>query len=245
MSTKSHNKTINFLFFEREKMKRTKLIDRRLPDYTRGEEIFNMVSHIVGGGLGVIIFALCVIKAFLNHDVYQIVSSFIYGAAMVILYTVSSVYHGLKSEMAKKVMQVIDHCSVFILISGTYTPIALCSLREHNAFLGWGVFGVVWAVSALGITLNAIDLKKYNVFSIICYLAQGWCIILTGKAAIDAIGINGFFWLLAGGISYTIGAVLYGIAGKKTVRYMHSIFHIFVVVGSFLQFIAIIFYVLI
>ncbi len=226
-------------------MKRTKLIDRRLPDYTRGEEIFNMVSHIVGGGMGIIICALCVIKSFLNHDAYQIVGSFIYGFSMIILYTMSSVYHGLKHEMAKKVLQVIDHCAVFILISGTYTPIALTSLREYNTAMGWIVFGVVWGVSALGITLNAIDLKKYSIFSIICYLAQGWCIILTGKAAISAIGKEGFLWLLAGGIAYTLGAVLYGIAGKKTVRYMHSVFHIFVVLGSVLQFIAILLYVLI
>ena len=226
-------------------MKRTKLIDRRLPDYTRGEEIFNMVSHIVGGGAGVAICALCVVKAFLNSDAYQIVGAFIYGFSMIILYTISSVYHGLKSEMAKKVMQVIDHCAVFILISGTYTPIALTSLREYSTALGWTVFGVVWGVSALGITLNAIDLKKYNIFSIICYLVQGWCIVLTGKTAINAIGTEGFLWLLAGGIAYTIGAVLYGIAGKKTVRYMHSVFHIFVVLGSVLQFFAILFYVLV
>lgn len=226
-------------------MKRTKLIDRRLPDYTRGEEIFNMVSHIVGGGAGVAICALCVVKAFLNSDAYQIVGAFIYGFSMIILYTISSVYHGLKSEMAKKVMQVIDHCAVFILISGTYTPIALTSLREYSTALGWTVFGVVWGVSALGITLNAIDLKKYNIFSIICYLVQGWCIVLTGKTAINAIGTEGFLWLLAGGIAYTIGAVLYGIAGKKTVRYMHSVFHIFVVFGSVLQFFAILFYVLV
>ncbi len=226
-------------------MKRTKLIDRRLPDYTRGEEIFNMVSHIVGGGLGVIICALCIIKSFLNHDAYQIVGSFIYGFSMIVLYTMSSIYHGLKHETAKKVMQIIDHCAVFILISGTYTPIALSSLLKYNTALGWSVFGVVWGVSAVGITLNAIDLKKYNVFSIICYLAQGWCIILTGKAAIAAIGTKGFLWLLSGGIAYTIGAVLYGIAGRKTVRYMHSVFHIFVVLGSVLQFIAILFYVLV
>lgn len=226
-------------------MKRTKLADRLLPDYTRGEEIFNMVSHTVGGGVGVIICALCIIKSFLNHNAYQVVGSFIYGFSMIILYSVSSVYHGLKPPTAKKVMQVIDHCSVFILISGTYTPIALTSLREYSTALGWTVFGVVWGVSALGITLNAIDLKKYNVFSIICYLAQGWCIILTGKAAIKAIGTEGFLWLLAGGIAYTIGAVLYGIAGKKTVRYMHSVFHIFVVIGSILQFVAIFLYVLV
>lgn len=226
-------------------MQRTKLIDRLLPDYTRGEEIFNMVSHIVGGGFGVAICALCVIKAFLHSNAYGIVGAFIYGFSMIILYTISSVYHGLKHETAKKVMQIIDHCSIFILIAGTYTPIVLTSLREYNPFIGWTVFGVVWGVSALGITLNAIDLKKYHTFSLICYLAQGWCIILTGKAALSAIGTTGFMWLLAGGIAYSIGAVLYAIAGSKNVRYMHSIFHIFVVIGSLLQFIAILFYVLV
>ena len=226
-------------------MQRTKLIDRRLPDYTRGEEIFNMVSHIVGGALGITVCTLCIIKSFLIGDAYAVVGSFIYGFSMIVLYTMSSVYHGLKPEMAKKVMQVIDHCSVFILISGTYTPIALTALREYNTAMGWTVFGVVWGMSALGITLNAIDLKKYNVFSIVCYLVQGWCIILTGKAAIEAIGTKGFFWLLMGGIAYTIGAVLYGMADKKKVRNMHSVFHIFVVIGSFLQFIAILFYVLV
>ncbi|MBQ2136169.1 MAG: hemolysin III family protein, partial [Clostridia bacterium] len=210
-------------------MKRTKLIDRILPDYTRGEEIFNMVSHIVGGGFGVIALATCVIRGFLNWDAYQIVGAFIYGFSMVILYTVSSVYHGLIPPMAKKVMQVIDHCSIFILIAGTYTPIALTSLRSYNTALGWTVFGIVWGVSALGITLNAIDLKKYNIFSIICYLAQGWCIILTGKAAISAMGMKAFMWLLAGGISYTVGAVFYGVAAKGGHRYIHSVFHIFVV----------------
>lgn len=225
-------------------MRRTKLIDRRLPDYTRGEEIFNMVTHIVGGGFGVIALATCVVKAFLNHDAYQIVGAFIYGFAMVILYTMSSVYHGLKHEMAKKVMQVIDHCSVFILIAGTYTPITLTVLREANPFLGWAIFGVVWGVSALGITLNAIDLKKYNIFSFICYLVLGWCIVIPGKTAIRAIPKEGFWWLLAGGIAYSLGAVLYAIAGGKKVRYMHSVFHIFVVLGSIFQYVAIIWYML-
>ena len=226
-------------------MKRTKLIDRKLPDYTRGEEIFNMVSHIVGGAFGIVALATCVVKAFLNGDPYQVVGAFIYGFSMIILYTISSVYHGLIPPMAKKVMQVIDHCSVFILIAGTYTPIALVPLREYSTALGWTIFGIVWGVSALGITLNAIDLKKYNVFSVICYIALGWCIVFTGKKAVDAIGLKGFLWLLAGGISYTVGAVLYGIAGHSVHRYMHSVFHIFVVIGSILQYFCIIFYILV
>lgn len=225
-------------------MKRTKLTDRKLPDYTRGEEIFNMVSHIVGGAFGIVALVTCVVKGFVNGEPYEIVSAFIYGFSMIMLYTMSSVYHGLIPETAKKVMQVIDHCTVFILIAGTYTPITLCSLRQHNVALGWTVFGIVWGVSILGITLNAIDLKKYHVFSGICYIALGWCIVLTGKSAIIAIGYKGFAWILAGGIAYTIGAVLYAIAGRKVHRYMHSVFHIFVVIGSILQYFGILFYVL-
>ena len=141
-------------------------------------------------------------------------------------------------------MQILDHCTIFVLISGTYTPIALCTLREANTALGWVIFGIVWGVSALGITLNAIDLKKYNVFSVICYLALGWCIVFSGKTAITAIPRPAFMWLLAGGISYSIGAVLYSIAGKKVHRYMHSVFHIFVVLGSILQYFAIILYII-
>lgn len=225
-------------------MERTKLIDRKLPGYTRGEEIFNMVSHIVGGGFGVIALATCVIKAFLCSNAYGIVGAFIYGISMIMLYTMSSVYHGLKNETAKKVFQIIDHCTIFILIAGTYTPIVLGPIREANAFLGWTIFGLVWGVSALGITLNAIDLKKYAVFSMICYIGLGWCIVLSGKTAIQAIPFPAMMFILAGGVSYTVGAVFYGIAAKKKWRYIHSVFHLFVVLGSILQYFGIIIYII-
>ncbi|MBO4692788.1 MAG: hemolysin III family protein [Clostridia bacterium] len=225
-------------------MKRIRLKDRLLPDYTRGEEIFNMVSHIVGGVFGITALVCCTIKAFIKFDAYSIVSAFIYGFSMVILYTMSSVYHGLKPETAKKVMQVIDHCTIFLLIAGTYTPVTLVALRRENTTLSWVIFGVVWGFSALGITLNAIDLKKYAVFSMICYIGLGWCIIFPLKTTVHALGCAGFRWLLAGGISYTLGSVLYAIAGKKIHLYMHSIFHIFVVLGSILQFVCIFFYVI-
>ena len=227
-------------------VKRIKLKDRVLPDYTRGEEIFNMVSHIVGGGFGVIALAACVTKAFIFGDAYDIVGAFIYGFSMVILYTMSSLYHGLKPPTAKKVFQVLDHCTIFALIAGTYTPIALSGIRPANAVLGWGIFGFVWAVTALGITLNAIDLKRYSTLSMVLYIALGWCIIFTGSSAIEALGPLGMNWMLAGGISYTVGAVFYGIAGhgKKPRRYIHSVFHLFVDVGSILQFIGIILYIL-
>ncbi len=226
-------------------MKRTKLKDRVLPDYTKGEEIFNMVSHIVGGGLGIIIAVVCIIKSFMNNDIYQIISAFIYGFSMIILYAMSSIYHGLIPKTAKKVFQIIDHCAIFILIAGTYTPIALCPIRENNAIIGWGLLGFVWAMSILGVTLNAIDLKKYSLFSNVCYIAVGWCVLFVIKPTIQAVSWGGFWWLLSGGIAYTVGAVFYAFAAKGGPRYIHSIFHLFVLLGTILQAVCVIFYVLI
>ena len=223
-------------------MKRTKLVDRILPTYTKGEEIFNMVSHIVGGAVGIAALALCVIFAALHRNVFGVVGSAIYGASMIILYTMSSIYHGLKPElMAKKVFQVIDHCSIFLLIAGTYTPITLSSLRAANPALGWTIFGIIWGVAALGITLNAIDIKAYKKFSAICYIVMGWCIVFAWKPTVAALGFGGIALLLAGGISYTIGALFYYFLKKK--KYMHSVFHLFVVIGSILHMLSILLYV--
>lgn len=224
-------------------MARQKLADRKLPDYTKGEEIFNMVSHIAGGAVGITAVVLCVVFAALHHNVYGVVGSAIYGASMIILYTMSSIYHGLKPElMAKKVFQVIDHCSIFLLIAGTYTPIALCSLREYNTALGWVIFGIIWGFAALGIVFNSIDIKAYSKFSAICYLVMGWCIVLAWKPTAQMLTGGGIALLLAGGISYTIGALFYYFLKKK--KYMHSVFHLFVVIGSILHFLCILFYVI-
>lgn len=225
-------------------MKRTKLIDRKLPNYTRGEEIFNMVSHIVGGGFGVIVLVSCLIYSILFSNAYGIIGSLIYGSSMVVLYTMSSLYHGLKNETAKKVFQIIDHCTIFILIAGTYTPILLCKIIPANAVLGWGIITLVWGVSTIGIVLNAIDLKRYSIFSMICYVGLGWCIMLGGKTALNAIPKTALIYIIAGGVAYTVGAVIYAIAKKMKLKYIHSIFHLFVVLGSIIQYIGIIFYIL-
>ena len=223
-------------------MKRTKLKDRQLPDYTKGEEIFNMVTHIVGGALGIAYLVLCVIYAATHSDPYAVVSSAIYGASVVVLFSVSSIYHSLHPSKGKKVMQVLDHCVIYFMIAGTYTPITLCALRENSPALGWTVFGVVWGMSAFAALLNAIDLKKYKVFSIISYLAIGWCVVFTVKPVYESIGFEGFLWLLTGGVLYTVGAVLYMLGHKK--RYIHSVFHIFIDLASVCHFICILFYVL-
>ena len=224
-------------------MTRTKLKDRVLPYYTKGEEIFNMTSHIVGGAFGIVALVLCVVFAAIHHNGYGVVSSSIYGVTMILLYTMSSIYHGLKPQRkAKKVFQILDHCSIFLLIAGSYTPFCLVTFREYNTALGWSIFGIIWTIAILGITLNSIDIKKFKVFSMICYIGMGWCIVLAAKATIEALSMPGIVLLLTGGVAYTVGAVLYG-AGKKH-RYMHSVFHLFVVAGSILHFFCILFYVI-
>ena len=223
-------------------MKRTKLSDRRLPDYSRGEEIMNMVTHIVGGALGIAVLTLCVIRAALHENIYGVVTSAIYGASMVTMYTISSVYHGLKPNLGKKVMQVIDHCTIYFLIAGTYTVLVLSALRPAYPLLGWGIFAFEWAMAALATTLTAIDLKKYRVFSMVCYIGMGWAIIPFWRQVVEVLGGWGFGFLLAGGIAYTIGSILYGL-GRKT-KWMHSVFHIFVILGSLLQFFTVLFYAL-
>ena len=224
-------------------MKRIKLSERVLPTYTKGEEIFNMTSHIVGGALGIVALVLCVIFAAVRHNVYGVISGAIFGVSMILLYTMSSIYHGLrKDSKAKKVMQVLDHCSIFLLIAGSYTPFALCTLREYDTATGWIIFGVIWATAILGIVLNSIDIKRYKIFSMICYLVMGWCIIVKINVLPALLGPIGFALLVAGGIVYTIGAIFYGV-GKK-LKYMHSIFHLFILAGSFLHFLCILLYVM-
>ena len=222
--------------------KRTKLADRAMPRYSKGEEQMNMITHIVGGGLGVMALFLCVGRAALHHNGWGAWTAIIYGLAMITLYTMSSVYHGLRDSMGKRVMQVMDHCTIYALIAGTYTPIVLTGIRPENPALGWGLFALEWALAALAITLTAIDLKKYNVFSMICYIGMGWAVIPFAGLVIKLLGAGCFWLLLGGGVAFTIGAVLYG-AGKKK-KWMHSVFHIFVVIGTVLQFFAIYFYVM-
>ena len=213
-----------------------------IPDYTKGEEIFNMVSHIAGGAVGIVALSLCVIFAAIHGDPYAVVGSAIYGASMIILYTMSSIYHGLKPELkAKKVFRIIDHCSIFLLIAGTYTPIVLSPLREYSPALGWSYFGIVWGIAVFGITITAVNLKCSKIISAICYLVMGWCIVAAWKPTVAALGTGGISFLLAGGISYTIGAAIYYFFKKH--RYSHSIFHLFVLAGSILQMFAILLYI--
>ena len=223
-------------------MRRTPLSERVLPNYTRGEEIANMTTHIVGGGIGVILLFLTVTVSAFNRDIWGIIGSFIYGFSMIALYTVSSVYHGLKPGLAKKVMQVIDHCTIYLLIVGTYTPILLSAMRPVYPALAWTVLGAEWALAAVAAVFTAIDHNKYKKLSMVFYILMGWFIVICFKQTVEVLTFPGMLWILFGGISYTIGAVLYGIGHKKPIY--HTVFHVFVVIGTLLQAIGILFYVL-
>lgn len=223
-------------------MTRTKLCDRILPDYTKGEELFNTISHTAGAAFGIAALLTCLFVAVTTGDGWSIASAAIYGASLILLYSMSSLYHGLRHEMIKKVFQVIDHCTIYLLIAGTYTPVMLCAVRIVSPLWAWIIMGIVWGCAIIATVFTAIDLKRYAVFSMICYLGMGWSVVLAIKPTMEALPLPALLWILFGGISYTLGAVLYGL-GKKY-RYMHSIFHMFVLIGSILQYIGIILYVL-
>lgn len=224
-------------------MTRTKLCDRKLPDYTVGEEIFNSLSHLFGALLGGMALVLCLVAASGADDPYETVSAVIYGLSMIALYSVSGIYHGLPFSLptAKKVMQVIDHCTIYYLIAGTYTPVVLCALRRTSPVRAWLTFAAVWGFAVIATVFTAIDLQRSARFSMICYIGMGWCIILSVRQVVAAMTPAGFGWLLAGGAAYTVGAILYAIGARR--RWIHSVFHVFVVAGSILQFVAILFYV--
>jgi hemolysin III len=214
-------------------MTRTKLIDRNLPKYTKGEEIFNMVTHIVGGAVGVATLVLGIIISCFKGSLTALLCSIVFGTSMIALYTVSSIYHGLHCGTAKKVFQVLDHCTIYFLIAGTYTPMLLCALMRVNVLASHVIFFIVWGLTALAVTLNAIDIKSYKTFSMLCYIGIGWSILMSIVDMHRALGSVGFFLLLGGGVVYTLGTLFYA-AGKR-IKYFHSVFHLFVVVGSIMH----------
>lgn len=192
---------------------------------------------------GIIAIILCCIFGALRHNPYGIASGIVYGISLVLLYTMSSVYHGLsKNLFAKRVMQVLDHCMIFVMIAGCYTPFALCLIRKVSPAWGWSIFGIMWGIAILGITLNSIDIKYFKKFSMICYLVMGWTAVIKVKLLYELLGLTGFILLVAGGVIYSIGAILYGL-GKKH-KWMHSIFHLCILFASILHFLCILIYVI-
>ena len=210
-----------------------------IPQYTLGEELMNSISHGVGALMGLTALVLCIVRSCSPLDGYKLASGIVFGLTTTLLYLMSCLYHALKVNRAKRVFRVIDHCTIFLLIAGTYTPYTLITLR---GLTGWLLFGIVWGVGILGIVLNAVSLKRFAKLSVACYIALGWVVIFASRQLIASLDRPGLWLLLGGGIAYTIGAVLYGIGAKK--RYFHSIFHFFCLIGTMLHFFSIYFYVL-
>ncbi len=220
-------------------MEQKKIFRIPLPSYSLSEELINSISHGVGALFSMAALVICLVTSLQKGNPNAIIASAIYGETLILLYAMSTIYHALRPNRAKRVFRVIDHCSVFLLIAGTYTPYTLVSLNDST---GWLLFGVAWGTAIIGIILNAIDLKKFALFSVLCYLAMGWVILFAAGPLSRAIAPEGFRLMIYGGILYTLGAGLYAL-GKK-IKYMHSIFHFFVLGGSLLHFFSIWLYVL-
>lgn len=213
--------------------------ENKLPVYSKGEAWFNTLSHAAGAVLAGAVLAACLAKA---EGAAQVVGALIYGISMLTVYAVSTIYHALPPGKTKHIFRVLDHCVIYLLIAGTYTPILLSGFLPVYPGIGWGLLAMEWGLTAMAVTLLAIDLKKYNALSMVCYIFMGWGIIFFVKQAVQVLTRPGFLWILAGGLAYTFGAVLYGIGSRR--KWFHSVFHIFVVLGSALQAVAIYDYVL-
>lgn len=209
----------------------------KLPLYTLGEEIFHAISHGVGAALSIVALILMAAKA---SGLKQLLTVSVFGTAMILLYTISCIYHSLSRRVpGKKVMRVIDHCNVFLLVWGTYIPVALLGV---GGVLGWVLFGVTGAFAALGITLTAINVDKRKALQVVCHLVSGWSILIGLPQLLAHIGPQGVLFMVLGGVMYTVGSILYGLGSR--VRYMHSVFHVFCLLGTFCHFWAIYIYLL-
>lgn len=198
--------------------------------YTLGEEIFNSVSHGVGAALSIAGTVVLIVMAAIHTNAWGVVSSSIYGASLIILYTMSTLYHSFTNKKAKAFFRIMDHNTIFFLIAGTYTPITLYFL---GGTVGWVLFSVVWAAAIFGIVMNSINLEKARIPSIFCYVAMGWVIIFAIKPLIASMSKVSLIFLVSGGVFYTLGIIFYAI---KKIKYFHSVWHLFTIVGSVLHY---------
>ena len=212
--------------------------NKKTPKYTVGEEIVNAITHGVGALFGIVALVLTIIFSVKNQNTIGLISSIIYGVSMIFMFTSSCIYHALSPNIkGKKVMRVIDHCDIYVFIAGCYTPFCLSAI---GGVTGWVIFGINWGCAILGVILNSINLEKFKIPAFLIYLIMGWMIIFSFKSLSNALAPMGIKLLLLGGIIYTIGAVFYLIGSKK--RYIHSVFHIFVLLGAISQFFSILLY---
>ncbi len=208
-----------------------------VPDYTPGEELFHSVSHGIGALLGIAALVLLIVRA---RGTAETVTAAVFGSAIILLYTVSCVYHALPHRLpAKKVMRVLDHCSVYLLVFGTYTPVALLGV---GGVKGWVLFGTVGFFTVLGIVLTVLDLERFRMAAVLCQLFSGWSILIGVPDLLQSMGLMGVLYSVLGGVMYSVGAGFYALGGKK--RYRHGVFHVFCLLGTFFHFWAIYRYLL-
>ena len=203
--------------------------------YTLGEEIANAVTHGIGALFGIVGTVVMMVFAAIKGDVWCIVSGAVYGFSLILLFTMSTIYHALKPNRAKKVFRVFDHTSIYLLIAGTYTPITIGLMR---GVWDWVLFSVVWAICILGIVLNSVSLEKFKVVSMIFYVIAGWAVVMAVKPMLELMSLRGLLLMLFGGISYTGGIIFFAL---KKVKFMHSIWHLFVLLGAILQYFGVLF----
>lgn len=201
--------------------------------YSLGEEIFNSVSHGVGALLSIAGCVVLIVLCAVHKGAMEVVSASVYGASLIILYTMSTLYHAITNEKAKKVFRILDHDTIYLLIAGTYTPITLCILQGA---LGWAIFGLIWGAAIIGTVFSTINLEKFRKFSTLCYVAMGWGIIFAIKPLIENCPTITIVFLIIGGLFYSVGVFFYS---KKQYKYFHSIWHLFVVAGSIFHYFSI------
>lgn len=200
-------------------------------------EAFNSISHMVGAVAALIGAVVLIVFASIEGDVRRIVSFSIYGATLFFLYLMSTLYHGTQGR-ARRVFMILDHQAIYLLIAGTYTPFALATLRDAT---GWWLFGAIWTVALLGMVLDALPRTGPRILAVVIYLVMGWMVVLVINPLIAKLSQAGFYWLLAGGVSYTSGIVFYAL--DRRIVWAHGAWHVFVLAGSVCHYVAILFYV--
>lgn len=204
----------------------------RIPKYTLAEDLWNSISHGLAAIFAIVATILMIVKA---DTALEYVTVSVFGTTMIILYVISCVYHALSRRLTgKKVLRVIDHCNVFLLVLGTYTPIALLGV---GGTLGWWLFSFVALITIIGITLSATNIDRFQTAEVICHLLSGWSILIGIHSLYTHMGFAGVLLLLLGGLAYTVGAILYALGAKR--HYIHSVFHLFCIAGTVLQWLAI------
>jgi hemolysin III len=209
-----------------------------VPRYSPGEEIANSLIHGLGAVLAIGGLAVLITFASLRGDAWHVVSCSVFGATLVLLYTASTLYHGIQLPRAKAVLRRLDHSAIYLLIAGTYTPLLLVNLRGA---WGWSLFGVIWALAVAGIILRTTPLSRLPAVAIVLYVTMGWAVVVATKPLIRAVAPGGLLLLLLGGLAYTGGLAFYG---WRRLPYSHAVWHGFVLVGSVLHFFAVLFYVI-